>query len=523
LEEVFYYNKLFILVIQTESATCLVIATVAFMVVFYLSWVQFNSKLDALDTKLNIDNLTPADYTVMLSNVPVEQMTDEEIIHEFEMSVHTSLHGETSQPVKIKKIVHAYDLTPYTEKVTELRDLRRQKRSIDTYREAYKKRGTKMGHTVTEDEISKVYPESCKDCDYKKISERIQELTKVLDEYNHLDASKITKLGIVFVTFSHTLSDDISDKYRVGPISYLLGWSGYQMRHSQVMVEEAPEAQDVQWDNLGTSFLNRTCRVILNWFILLVILIICLVANIFVSQKNKQYADEAGDNKAFLIALSIIFSAITMFINMVLCFAIPVITSYERLSTATGYDSSVAFKLSFALFLNSAIIPIITYQKQVYFTDGGFLMTIWLNWLCICFLNPIFDVFDIWYWMDMCKWSRIKKEGENCLLTQREANIALEPYQIYLPTKFAQTINIMFYTAFYMILFPAGIIITIAGYFIQYWLTKYLMITRYSVPKCSGDIAMYSMDLIGGVCLCLFLVFYDIMLLKKDIWGSIFK
>ncbi len=32
------------------------------------------------------------------------------------------------------------------------------------------------------------------------------------------------------------------------------------------------------------------------------------------------------------------------------------------------------------------------------------------------------------------------------------------------------------------------------------------MITRYKVPRVSGEIATYSMDLIGGMCVALFLV-----------------
>jgi hypothetical protein len=48
-----------------------------------------------------------------------------------------------------------------------------------------------------------------------------------------------------------------------------------------------------------------------------------------------------------LIGLNIAFMAIVLFIQQVLCFIIPLITQYEKLGTGTGYDSSVAFKLSF--------------------------------------------------------------------------------------------------------------------------------------------------------------------------------
>jgi hypothetical protein len=49
---------------------------------------------------------------------------------------------------------------------------------------------------------------------------------------------------------------------------------------------------------------------------------------------------------------------------------------------------------------------------------------------------------------------------------------ALEPYGINIPTKFAQTISMMFYTAFYSIFFPPGIIFTLIGLAFHYWIGK---------------------------------------------------
>ncbi len=54
------------------------------------------------------------------------------------------------------------------------------------------------------------------------------------------------------------------------------------------------------------------------------------------------------------------------------------------------------------------------------------------------------------------------------------------------------------------------------------------MINRYKVPRSSGDIAMYSMDLIGGICFLLFLVpsFFEATcylhrFLEKCFWGNL--
>ena len=43
--------------------------------------------------KLNNNNLTPTDYTVELSGVPVNTMTDDEIKEEFKKNVRTHIHS----------------------------------------------------------------------------------------------------------------------------------------------------------------------------------------------------------------------------------------------------------------------------------------------------------------------------------------------------------------------------------------------------------------------------------------------
>eukprot|EP00826_Nyctotherus_ovalis_P041923 TRINITY_DN4272_c0_g2_i2.p1 TRINITY_DN4272_c0_g2~~TRINITY_DN4272_c0_g2_i2.p1 ORF type:complete len:393 (+),score=77.26 TRINITY_DN4272_c0_g2_i2:47-1180(+) len=188
------------------------------------------------------------------------------------------------------------------------------------------------------------------------------------------------------------------------------------------------------------------------------------------------------------------------------------------LESQTNYYCSVAIKLSIALFLNSGIIPIITYVWDTYFTYGGFLMTVLTNWLFICFLNPVLEIFDVWYIFSWVMWKLTKSKGDKSPLTQQEANIELEPYELSVVTKFSQMLNIMFYTSFYVILFPPGIIITILGYLFQYWVSKALLIHRYKVPRISGEIALYCMWLVGFLFPILCLVSGEIFMarLKTD-------
>jgi|LauGreDrversion4_2_1035121.scaffolds.fasta_scaffold297722_1 hypothetical protein len=57
--------------------------------------------------------------------------------------------------------------------------------------------------------------------------------------------------------------------------------------------------------------------------------------------------------------LSGVISFIIWFINLCLLLLIKKLTEYERHRTYTAYNFSVAFKLTLAQFLNTAIIPVI--------------------------------------------------------------------------------------------------------------------------------------------------------------------
>lgn len=98
--------------------------------------------------------------------------------------------------------------------------------------------------------------------------------------------------------------------------------------------------------------------------------------------------------------------------------------------------------------------------------------TIWMNWLSLAMVSPILAFIDPVNLFRMFKIWREKRTGENCELTQREANKMMEPMEVYFPALYAQVGALMFYTSFYILIFPPGIIITIVGLFAYYWVQK---------------------------------------------------
>ncbi len=82
------------------------------------------------------------------------------------------------------------------------------------------------------------------------------------------------------------MSDDVLDAYRVSAFRFVLGMSKFQLRGEPVYFWAAPEPEDVKWENLGYTTWQRVFRVVGNWFVTIIILGICLIANVFISEAN---------------------------------------------------------------------------------------------------------------------------------------------------------------------------------------------------------------------------------------------
>jgi hypothetical protein len=68
--------------------------------------------------------------------------------------------------------------------------------------------------------------------------------------------------------------------------------------------------------------------------------------------------------------------------------------------------------------------------------------------------------------------SRNKRRTSTPSVLAHHAPRALEPLVVNIPSKYAQTLCIMFYTSFYSLLFPPGVLLTIAGLIVDYWVEK---------------------------------------------------
>lgn len=104
--------------------------------------------------------------------------------------------------------------------------------------------------------------------------------------------------------------------------------------------------------------------------------------------------------------------------------------SLEKHSTVTHLDISVAEKLSFAQFCNTALITLFV-NYWIYhnddnnyglFKEGGLITDLFSIFLSNSFIPILSTYFNPWYGLRLYKRRKIEKEGENCFYTQAEAN-----------------------------------------------------------------------------------------------------
>ena len=236
----------------------------------------------------------------------------------------------------------------------------------------------------------------------------------------------------------------------------------------------------------------------------LVILAGSAVANILITRFKLSLSI---NNYAQSFGISILLSLVTFIINLIFEIVLPYMCLLEKNHTKTSYNFSISSKLSFAIFLNSAIIPLVEYDRNAYFSNSGLIITLWLNWILLAVVNPLKELINLKYIFNEILIYFAKNKGKQSLLTQKEANKLFEGPEPYIPDKYSSISSLMFYTAFYISFIPLGVILSLIGFTLYFIVDKYVMLRRYRKPEnISHHITIYSIQYIGHGCLILFVV-----------------
>jgi hypothetical protein len=91
-----------------------------------------------------------------------------------------------------------------------------------------------------------------------------------------------------------------------------------------------------------------------------------------------------------ITALSFLCSFVIMAVNMSLLNAVRTLSIKEKHETYTAYNLSVAFKLTFVRFINTAIVPcIVNISSDRWFVKGGLVEDYSSIMISLSFIQPI--------------------------------------------------------------------------------------------------------------------------------------
>jgi hypothetical protein len=202
-------------------------------------------------------------------------------------------------------------------------------------------------------------------------------------------------------------------------------------------------------------------------------------------------------------AMSGMASGMIAFINSFLVFFVRAITSGERHETQTKHNVSVAFKLLVARFLNSSLVLVlINTNPNTWFRGGDLVYEASILIAIMAMQTPVLTIANP---VKLIRWYKKRKaiaEGEECKLTQREANELCEGPPIDIANSISNYMNLICTCIFYSPIIPQAIPAALFGTVVNYWFSKYMLLRIHKMPEMfSGLMAQFFANLMPIIIL----------------------
>ncbi|CAD8147563.1 unnamed protein product [Paramecium octaurelia] len=453
-----------------------------FIIMFVL--IYFRKSQRQIDTTIDEEQLTPADYTICVKNIPTGLSVDykAELTNLFQKYAVL----DSTKEIIVRKVVLVYDIEEIIELEKKLDTL------IERKKEAISEHNFDFHHSSV-----------------KQIEEEIEHLEhqihKIEEEYE-LHNTKFA--GIAFVSFDdesmkqlvlqenpHTQLERIKSHWNRGKLSGLgnedLSWQGQKL-----FLEQAPEPNDVDWEFIHITTNEKIFKRVRAWIYYILFESAAFFVIYLISHRLALLGDEAHEEELqgkldedTKRKINIMSFSISMTIVLFNKFGVAKIVHYivddEKISNKTKFQISFVYKYALALFLNAAIISFlvdIVILKNVK-GAGGFIQ----NESQIFVLNAIFPPF-IWFvdpW-SLCKniWRKyIISKGEKALLTQQEANKLMEEPDYLSAKRYSDVMKTMWFTFMYGTAIPLGTLFSAFGILIYYFVDYYNILRRRTVKE----------------------------------------
>jgi hypothetical protein len=193
-------------------------------------------------------------------------------------------------------------------------------------------------------------------------------------------------------------------------------------------------------------------------------------------------------------AVSLGMTGAISIVNIIFQSILECLTKLERHMSITDLNLSFSVKLTVFTFVNSAIVPLIsnlfTNLENVSINYELLVSNMLMMFLVNSFVSPIMWTFNVSFYIKKWTiWTIESKKNPNMRhnKTQRELNELYEYVDIELAYKYSYIAKTLLMTFFYLPVFPLGIVFSICGLFLGFYLEKYNIAYRYRRPEMMNE------------------------------------
>ena len=250
--------------------------------------------------------------------------------------------------------------------------------------------------------------------------------------------------------------------------------------NSDMIIEAAPEPEDVIFENLEFSRIKRISRIIFVYIISFIIIAVCFFFILYLN--NFQIKSNNGKNNiAARYGISLSISLIIAIINSIFQNLLVFLTKLEKQICMTNFYLSYSIKLTILTFLTSTIIPYLSSDYYEENLNHDILITNCLTmFLSNSFLIPITWTINFELVLKKLRKYIIKKKKKR--LPQNELNNLYELLDMDISSKYSYITRTLLMAFFYTPIFPLGIPICCLGFIFIFFLEKYNFIKMYKKP-----------------------------------------
>ena len=260
-------------------------------------------------------------------------------------------------------------------------------------------------------------------------------------------------------------------------------------------VSSAPEPDDIIFENLETTKFGRIIRTFITALISFVIIALSFTIVVLLTLAQEKIDNMSFGAKNFSkYAVSLGMTGAISVVNIIFQGILESLTKLERHMSITDQNLSFSIKLTIFTFVNSAIVPLISNLfmnlEHLVINYELLVSNMLMLFLVNSFVSPLMWTFNIGFYIKKWKiWTIESKKNPNVRhnMTQRELNELYEFVDIELAYKYSYIAKTLLMTFFYLPLFPLGIIFSICGLFLGFYLEKYNLGHRYKRPEMMNE------------------------------------